>query len=134
MHVFRKVANRRGLPFCQRRRSAEGATEWRIGREPYLLCMPLYGSTVSATYLPLYLNSVCFYYLEYALLLYYYSNSYSPFQYLHFGTEQIAQGAIQATEALRRDGELCNRIIEKIKELVPAASNVRGRLIAPPEV
>ena len=38
-----------GLTFNKRRQSPEGATDWRIGREPYLLCMTLYGSAVSAT-------------------------------------------------------------------------------------
>jgi recombination protein RecA len=47
--------------------------------------------------------------------------------WLSFGTEQIGQGALAATEYLRQNPAVVQQIIEKIREAVPAAAAVRGR-------
>lgn len=51
--------------------------------------------------------------------------------WLAFGTEQVGQGAMASTEALRGNPELANRIIEKIKEAVPAARAVQPKPVSP---
>jgi len=47
--------------------------------------------------------------------------------WLSFGTEQIGQGQLAATEFLRQNPDVCQRVVEKIKEVLPAASNIKGR-------
>ena len=44
-----------------------------------------------------------------------------------FGNEQLAQGQTNTTEYLRANPDLCNRVIEKIKEVLPAAAAIKGR-------
>ncbi len=47
--------------------------------------------------------------------------------WLSFGSEQIGQGQLAATEFLRQNPDVCQRVVEKIKEAIPAASNIKGR-------
>jgi recombination protein RecA len=44
-----------------------------------------------------------------------------------FGNEQLAQGQTNTTEYLRANPDVCNRVIEKIKEVLPAAAAIKGR-------
>ena len=44
-----------------------------------------------------------------------------------FGSEQLAQGQTNTTEYLRANPDICNRIIDKIKEVLPAAAAIKGR-------
>ena len=44
-----------------------------------------------------------------------------------FGNEQLAQGQTNTTEYLRANPDVCNRVIDKIKEVLPAAAAVKGR-------
>jgi recombination protein RecA len=48
-----------------------------------------------------------------------------------FGNEQLAQGQMNTTEYLRANPDLVERIIDKIKEVLPAAAAIRGK---PPAV
>ncbi len=47
--------------------------------------------------------------------------------WLSFENEQIGQGALAATEFLRQNPATVQQIIEKIKEVKPAAAAIRGR-------
>jgi recombination protein RecA len=44
-----------------------------------------------------------------------------------FDNEQLAQGQTNTTEYLRATPDLCTRVIEKIKEVLPAAAAIKGR-------
>ena len=44
-----------------------------------------------------------------------------------FGTEQLAQGAMNTTEYFRANPDVCNRVIDKIKEVLPAAASIKGK-------
>ena len=50
--------------------------------------------------------------------------------WLSFGTDLIGQGALAATEYLRSNPAVCQQVIEKIKEVNPAAANIKGRPVA----
>ena len=47
--------------------------------------------------------------------------------WLSFGTEQIGQGALAATEYLRQNPAIVQQIVEKIKATVPTAAAIKGR-------
>ena len=47
--------------------------------------------------------------------------------WLSFGTEQIGQGALAATEYLRQNPAIVQQIVEKIKAAVPTAAAIKGR-------
>ncbi|MDD5706740.1 MAG: recombinase RecA [Kiritimatiellae bacterium] len=47
--------------------------------------------------------------------------------WLSFGSEQIGQGALAATEYMRQNPAIVQQIIEKIKETKPAAAAIKGR-------
>jgi recombination protein RecA len=47
--------------------------------------------------------------------------------WLSFGTEQIGQGALAATEYLRQNPAIVQQIVEKIKATVPTAATIKGR-------
>lgn len=47
--------------------------------------------------------------------------------WLAFDSEQIGQGALASTETLRSNPDLCNRIVAKIAEVVPAAAAIKPR-------
>lgn len=47
--------------------------------------------------------------------------------WLAFDSEQIGQGALASTETLRANPDLCNRIVAKIAEVVPAAAAIKPR-------
>ncbi len=47
--------------------------------------------------------------------------------WLSFGSDLIGQGALAATEFLRSNPAVCQQVIEKIKEVNPAAANIKGR-------
>ncbi|MGI6496386.1 MAG: recombinase RecA [Kiritimatiellia bacterium] len=47
--------------------------------------------------------------------------------WLSFGPDLIGQGQLAATEFLRSNPAVCQAVIEKIKEVLPAAANIRGR-------
>ena len=47
--------------------------------------------------------------------------------WLSFESEQIGQGAQAATEFLRQNPDVCERIIEKLKEILPAAAAIKGK-------
>ena len=46
---------------------------------------------------------------------------------IFFGNEQLAQGQTNTTEYLRANPDICNRVIDKIKEVLPAAAAIKGR-------
>jgi recombination protein RecA len=47
--------------------------------------------------------------------------------WLSFGSEQIGQGALAATDYLRQNPPIVQQIIEKIKAVKPAAAAIKGR-------
>ncbi len=47
--------------------------------------------------------------------------------WLSFGSEQIGQGALAATEFLRQNPAVAEQIIARIREVKPAAAAIRGR-------
>ena len=47
--------------------------------------------------------------------------------WLAFGSDMIGQGQIAATEYLRSNPAVCQQVIEKIKEVLPAAACIKGR-------
>ncbi len=52
--------------------------------------------------------------------------------WLAFDQEQVGQGLLASTEALRSNPDLANRIVAKLAETVPGASAVKPRIVTAP--
>lgn len=52
--------------------------------------------------------------------------------WLAFGQEQVGQGMLGATEALRNNPDMAARIVAEIAKVVPAAKSIKPRIVAAP--